>query len=577
MNPIRTRPAALWLILGGLAALSADIPAAFGTLNLKVGDAMPAFALPRADRTPGTYGLEQLKGQPAVVMFWRPNQKLSLEALHDLQALVQEIGPQRAHFVAVDGARSSAEEVSAALAGENLSFPVLLDPQRELYGQVGVIVCPTTLVLDAQGVLQYVLASHPPQFSQVIRARLRYLLGDIDELEMNREIEPIVLKIDQDLAAAWRMYNLGQKLQAEGKSEEAVTVYEKAVAEYPSLPETRCALGFMKLAAGDLVSAGEQFQTALTYEPASPTARLGQAAVLARTGQPRQAEHILLSLLGQKSNAGRVRYELGRLYYARGELAKAVTFYQDALATLFPEPGLAAAGTAPPTEAAAAPRPPVEAPPLPPGPTAARASAAPDAVPPSAAPAMGQQSGAIEAVVPPTDAEYVGIKQCKKCHLQQWKAWQETKMAKALTVLAPGASAELKRSHNLDPQKDYSTDSQCLTCHSTGFGRAGGYRVPSPGDAGAARVAEETAGVACESCHGPGSKFVPLHKDIQDKKRPYTQDELYAVGEFRVDAHVCAACHDERAPCIGSGYVFDFEQRKEQGTHKHFDLQFRSK
>ena len=164
MNPIRTRRAAVWLSWGGLAVLSAGTPAAFGTLNLQVGDAMPAFSLPRADHTPDVYGLEQLKGQPAIVMFWRPNQKLSLEALHDLQALAQEIGAQRAQLVAVDAARSSAEEVSAALAGEKLSFPILLDPQRELYGQVGVIVCPTTLVLDAQGVLQYVLASHPPQF-----------------------------------------------------------------------------------------------------------------------------------------------------------------------------------------------------------------------------------------------------------------------------------------------------------------------------------------------------------------------------------------------------------------------------
>ena len=560
MNSQVARRMRVGCCLCGLVAAVAGAQNALAIGNLKVGDPMPAFSLARADGGAGTYGSEQLKGQPGIVMFWRPGQRLSANALEDLQQIVQQIGASKVRILAVDTARSSAQGVQAALAGKKPPFPILLDPQRELYGKVGVIVCPTTLLLDGQGVLRFVVASRPRQFSQVVRARLQFLLGEIDEEQMKREIEPTVLKIEHDLAAGWRMYNLGRKLQAEGKSDQAVAVYEKAVSEHPSLPEARCALGFMQLAAGNLQAAGEQFQSALVHQPASATARLGRAAVLARTGQPQEAEQILLSLLSQKAVTVRVRYELGRIYHARGELDKAVIYFQDALATMFPEPKALS-----PT-------------PTPPATTSRPAGTDPDATvtPRPAAPNATPSGQTVQPIVPPADAQYVGLKPCKKCHLQQWKSWQETKMANTFEALEAGKRTDVKASRNLDPQKDYTKDTQCLGCHSTGFGHAGGYRTPAPNDARAARAAEQHRGVACESCHGPGNKYSVIHKDVQDKKRQYAQAEFFDSGQYPVDARVCAACHQDKAPCIESGYVFEFEKRKEEGTHKHYDLQFQT-
>jgi tetratricopeptide (TPR) repeat protein len=533
-------------LLATLIILSANALA----VELKPGEPIPAFSLPRADGTPGEFASEQLKGRPTAIVFWRPNQQLSTDALRDLRAVVDEVGPDKLHVVAVDTAQSSPEQVRDALAGEDLPFPILLDPQRELYGRVGVIVSPTTLMFDAKGELRFRAASHPRQFQQVIRARLRYLLGEINEEEMNREIEPTVLSIDHDLAAAWRMYNLGRKLQSEGKPVEAIAVYEKAVTQYPALSEARCALGFMKLSAGDVQAAAQHFQTAMTYDPTFPTARLGQASVLARTGEPQRAEEILLPLLGHPSVAVRVRYELGRIYHARGEIDTAVTFYEDALRALFPETG----GT--------------DVSPV------VRDTATETAVPEATLLEVTDNGRPLSVPPPiaiPPDARFVGVTECKKCHFQQWKSWQTTRMAQALDLLKPGERAEAKAARGLDPQTDYGSETRCLPCHTTGFGHAGGYQ-PSATQ-GFSRPAE---GVSCESCHGPGSAYVAIHKDIQDNRRTYTQQELYESGQYPVDARVCVSCHTQSAPCIAPGYVFDFEQRKQDGTHRHYDLQFRA-
>ena len=557
MNPLGMRRTVALAGLFGLIAAPWGGQTALATRNLKAGDPMPAFSLPRADGVAGEYDSSELKGQLAAIIFWRPKQKLSLEALRDVSALAGELGDAKVRIVAVDASRSSSEEARAALAGEKFSFPIVRDPRRELYGKVGVIVSPTTLLVDAEGVLRFVVASRPRQFRQIVRARLRFLLGQTDEAQMKQEIEPTILQIDHELAAAWRMYNLGRRLQTEGKSQQAVVAYEKAVSEHPSLPEARCALGFMKLSAGDFAAAGQHFQTALVHHPNSAMARLGKAAVQAQTGKQQAAEQALLSLLGNKSIAVRVRYELGRIYHGRGELDKAVTYYHDALSAVFPGPGSPASRPAV-SIAKAAP-----------------SNTAPAA--PSPAAKAGKPAQAVKPIEPPKGTNYLGVKRCKKCHLQQWKSWQDTKMADALELLKPGVRGDEKAARNLNPQKDYSAETQCLACHATGFGHAGGYQTPASGDAAAARTAKEVAGVGCEACHGPGSMYLPVHQDVQTKRRQYAQSEFYKAGQYNVELRVCAGCHQEQAPCVGSGYVFDFEARKEQGTHRHFDLKLRGK
>ncbi|MGB3564422.1 MAG: cytochrome c family protein, partial [Thermoanaerobaculia bacterium] len=91
------------------------------------------------------------------------------------------------------------------------------------------------------------------------------------------------------------------------------------------------------------------------------------------------------------------------------------------------------------------------------------------------------------------DHAYVGTKDCKKCHIKEWKSWSETKMAKAYDTLKPGVAADRKTELGLEPDKDYTTDDNCVKCHVTGFGAEGGFvsEADTP----------ELVGVGCEMCH----------------------------------------------------------------------------
>jgi formate-dependent nitrite reductase cytochrome c552 subunit len=199
---------------------------------------------------------------------------------------------------------------------------------------------------------------------------------------------------------------------------------------------------------------------------------------------------------------------------------------------------------------------------------------------PAALVAFGCLAGAVraeEAKAP----EYAGAESCKKCHLKQYKSWKETKMAKAFDTLKPGEAKEAKEKWKLDPAKDYTQDEKCLTCHTTGYGKPGGY--PAIGAAWSdeqKKLAEARQGVQCETCHGPGSLYGPYKKEHKE----YKWAEVAALGQIKSDEAACAACHSKDSPTIAADAKFEFEkeikEEKERAAdkkelHEHVEMKYK--
>lgn len=163
-------------------------------------------------------------------------------------------------------------------------------------------------------------------------------------------------------------------------------------------------------------------------------------------------------------------------------------------------------------------------------------------------------------------AEYIGIENCKLCHMPHFDSWSETKMSKAYELLKPGLRAEAKKKAGLDPEVDYTKDINCLRCHVTGLGKTGGFT--------SLEETPDMLGVQCEMCHGPGSIYIEM---MMKKQGTYALEEYQTLGGLIMpspEKNVCTEqCHNPSSPFISSGYDFDFENRKAIGTHRH-DLQY---
>ncbi len=121
-------------------------------------------------------------------------------------------------------------------------------------------------------------------------------------------------------------------------------------------------------------------------------------------------------------------------------------------------------------------------------------------------PALAQGDASSKAAV------YVGSEACKDCHAKEYESYsrysKKAHSSQSVKTMAPKLSPEELRS--------------CFACHTTGYGKPGGFesfeKTPALADAG------------CEVCHGPGS----IHAASGD---PADIKAKLAMSE-------CEACHN---------------------------------
>lgn len=161
--------------------------------------------------------------------------------------------------------------------------------------------------------------------------------------------------------------------------------------------------------------------------------------------------------------------------------------------------------------------------------------------------------------------EYIGSRKCRSCHLQEYRSWQGTQHADVFDLLEAGARAEQKQAAGLDPNNDYTTDTECLECHTVGFGEPSGFVD--------LRKTKDWAGVGCESCHGPGESYA-RDSIMGLKNRNHSFESVIAEGLiYPVPAETCEKCHNERSPfnvSVDPKYAFEYTRENiEAASHRH--------
>ena len=159
-------------------------------------------------------------------------------------------------------------------------------------------------------------------------------------------------------------------------------------------------------------------------------------------------------------------------------------------------------------------------------------------------------------------ANYVGVKTCGICHKSEDNGnalakWQASPHAKAFELLgtaeAKAAGAKLGVD---DPQKS----GKCLRCHSTAYNFT---------ESVATEKIKPEDGVTCESCHGPGKKYM-AKSTMEDRAKAIEGGLVYPASKS------CEMCHNDQNPTWkpdryttkdGKKVGFDYEQAFAQIAH----------
>jgi tetratricopeptide (TPR) repeat protein len=270
---IHRRLIATCVVAGALAGgLLSPAPArAFS--NVAIGDRIANPTLPAIDGPPAA--LQSEKARVNLFIFFRPEQDHSLDALRDLAALQKEFAQKPVRMVGVVSDGWPAEQVRALVKEAGFSGPILIDAEDALYGELGVRLHPVVGLTDKG--LKLVAYEHFRQinFGEIVRGRIRVMLGEASAADMARVLEPEKATTGTPEAEARRRYNLARKLWQRQNAEKALESLEKSLAVRVTAPALALK-GEILAAAGKCAEARPLFEQALKIDPADPVALKGR-------------------------------------------------------------------------------------------------------------------------------------------------------------------------------------------------------------------------------------------------------------------------------------------------------------
>ncbi len=336
-----------WKVLATCLALAPLAAAADELRNVKRGEPVPAYKLPTIDGQ--LVDSETLKGSIVVMVCLSAEQRSSELAAMGSRDVVAAIGQADIALVHVTADVVHKPYYERFRQERGLETPLGFDADRALYGKLGLIVFPTTIVVDREGKLSHVLSLCEADYTHVLDAFVRHTAGLLSDKELEERLKahPPADASPKSRASAHRA--AARFLREKGLISSAREELLKAREQDPANPEITLDLADLALLTGDLGEAEKLVSTVLEAEPAYRRAKQVQGIVLFRQNRLAEAEALLREALVLNPDPARVHYYLGRIYEHQGQTAKSLEHYREALRRFLDEPAL-------PSDAPAAPK-----------------------------------------------------------------------------------------------------------------------------------------------------------------------------------------------------------------------------
>ena len=328
LEMLRLTTTAAVILAGMTATLSGPLPDQ-ALRNVKSGDQVPDFSV--TDLEGKVIRRATHQSNVLLLLFVKPQQEDSLNALKVAKRLLQANAGTKLAVLAVSSKPGAVEYFKGLAKEHGFTFPIALDPQREMYGDFGLLVSPTTLLIDESGVLRYGLAHMPPNYADRVRIHIDHLLGKIDVAAHDAMLERLRAGKPETVDSVKRRLQFAELLVGQGKYAEAVAILTKLKTDKKHAPRATVLLGVAYLGLDKCAKAAGCLDPLADAKPAPPGLKFALARLELRRGNDAKAEKHLLDALGESPRQGEILFELGRLYERQGKLDQAVKCYRQAL------------------------------------------------------------------------------------------------------------------------------------------------------------------------------------------------------------------------------------------------------
>jgi len=303
--------------------------------NIKNGDSVGTLKLTDIDGK--QVSTDSWSGSPSVWIFVAADQNSSKKAAHDLQAAIDSLTGANIHAIALTSDAVKIDYFKELRARDNIRYPLAIDPGREIYGRIGVIVLPTTLIIDKDGKLAQAIAGYDLDYERILQAKLARLSGRITAEQEVRMLSTTQAARDEKHDRAERFCRSANIMFDRGLRGEAIQELKRAIEADPDFSPAYLQLARIDRADGNLAEAEKLIENVRRREPANRLAQLELGTVRFQQGKIEDAEKLLNEALVLNPDPARTHYWLGRVYQARGQPEKAAEHYREGLERALPD------------------------------------------------------------------------------------------------------------------------------------------------------------------------------------------------------------------------------------------------
>jgi Tfp pilus assembly protein PilF len=304
--------------------------------RISIGKKIPEFSA--SDLSGKLLDYKHGNGKVLMAVFLSSKQENSTRAATDIKGIVSKLADQAKSLnvvVAVNDPNN--QTIFRSDPNEpGVVVHIVADTEYKLWGKFGIIATPTVIISDMNDTVLWVQAGHGYDFNPVVQARLNQALGIAQEIDPNEAGRVRTVKNATMDARAIRHLQMAKMLQEKGRIESAIVQMRKARELDPNSPK-------LALELGKLLSATGRGKEALEVIEGIPAiSRHDKAELLTTSGSAKRqlgdldkAEELLIQASKLDTRSGRIFFELGQVYQARGEVEKAMLTYYRALTLVF--------------------------------------------------------------------------------------------------------------------------------------------------------------------------------------------------------------------------------------------------
>jgi len=294
----------------------------------------PDFALPKLAAPKETVSLQTLD-RPAVLVFGEPYHQQTLESLVQLKNICDAVSLTEAdvRVLLIFSQSPSKEQMAQLQAEERIGVEILLDKSLKAFGDYGVTVLPSTVVIDKQGRIELALSGVPLSYADMVEDAILVATGRITRQQReSSESAAQTVEQQESVKKAHRLASLASQLAQRDFTALALQRYREALELDGTYVQARIGVAKCLLKMNLLPDATAELQKVLQADADHVEANLlmSQLEIMQGGDAVAEGKARLQQILTAQPEHPQANYLMGTVCEAAGDTEHALNYYKKA-------------------------------------------------------------------------------------------------------------------------------------------------------------------------------------------------------------------------------------------------------